>query len=427
MGLSIDVTRAPTTRLARIWSAACDDPTDFSSLASAQPGIGFATIDGTTTVHLRGPATRATTLSCPRDAEFFGADFRLGTYLPSFPPGRLANLKDVVLPTLPDGRILLDGRAWEKPNPENVDVFVDRLERAGLLAFDPLVEPLSQGGSTRTVPERTAQSRFARAVGLSRRRHRLIERARHATRLLGAGAPIADVVTAAGYYDQPHLTRALRELIGHTPLRYRSWWAVPGPGTLRFRTRRAGGPVLKVARHEETVESTYVSLDGKVSGEQFWTAQGQFRDDRHQAYNADLLAAADALVLGRMTFEVFAATWPGQAGELADSINSLPKYVASRTLTDATWNAEILPGDAVEAVGALKESGDGTLLKYGTGPFSRALIEAGQLDELHLWMYPFIAGAGDPLLPGIATTHLDLARVTEVGNGAVLLVYTPKR
>jgi hypothetical protein len=100
-----------------------------------------------------------------------------------------------------------------------------------------------------------------------------------------------------------------------------------------------------------------------------------------------LLESADALVLGRATYEVFAALWPGRTGELADRINSLPKYVASHTLTGATWNSQILPGDAVEAAAELKESGEGTLLKYGTGSFSRALLEGGQLDELHLWMY----------------------------------------
>jgi len=112
---------------------------------------------------------------------------------------------------------------------------------------------------------------------------------------------------------------------------------------------------------------------------------------------------------------------------LADRINSLPKYVASHTLTGATWNAQILKGDAVGAVANLKESGEGTLLKYGTGSFSRALLEGGQLDELRLWVFPFIAGSGESLLPGITTTHLDLAEVTEVGNGVVVLTYTPKR
>jgi len=217
VGLSIDLVSGPAGPLARVWTARCDSPTDFSSIASVNPGIGCVRVGGATTVHLRGPETRAATLSCPRDAEYFGADFRLGAYLPMFPPARLANLRDVVLPILPDGRILLDGRAWEMPTPQNLDVFIDRLKRAGLLVFDPLVEELRHGGATGTVPERTAQSRFVRAVGLSRRKLQLIERARHAARLLRAGASIADVVSGAGYYDQPHLTRVLRQLIGHTP------------------------------------------------------------------------------------------------------------------------------------------------------------------------------------------------------------------
>jgi dihydrofolate reductase len=173
------------------------------------------------------------------------------------------------------------------------------------------------------------------------------------------------------------------------------------------------------------VESTYLSLDGKVDGESFWAAQMQYRDT-YDEHAAKLLEPAEALVLGRATFEVFAATWPGQTGELADKLNAMPKYVASRTLTDAGWNAEILRGDAVSEVAKLKESGDGTLLKYGTGPLSRALLEGGQLDELHLWVFPFIVGSGEALLPGITTTHLDLADVTDL-KGCVVLTYTPKK
>jgi AraC-like DNA-binding protein len=216
MGLSIDVDSGPTARLDRVWTAACDSPTDFSSIASVTSMIVFARIGGTTSVHVRGPETKATTLSCPPDAEYLGADLRLGAYLPMFPPARVADLRDAVLPTLADGRILLDGRAWEMPTPQNVDVFVERLVRAGLLAFDPLVEELVHAGDS-TVPERTAQARFVHAVGVPRRTLRLIERARQAARLLRAGAQIADVVSEAGYYDQPHLTRSLRQLIGHTP------------------------------------------------------------------------------------------------------------------------------------------------------------------------------------------------------------------
>ena len=216
VGIRRHVISGPTGPLARVWAAECDSPTAFSSIASVNPGIGFARIRGVWTAHLRGPATTATPLSCPRDTEYFGVDFRLGAYLPMFLPAGLANLNDAVLPTLPDGRILLDGRDWEMPTPTNVDVFVDRLARAGLLVVDPLIDELRHG-DVRGLPERTAQSRFVRAVGLSRRKLHVIERARRAARLLRAGATIADVVFDAGYHDQPHLTRSLRALVGYTP------------------------------------------------------------------------------------------------------------------------------------------------------------------------------------------------------------------
>ncbi len=204
----------PTDSLVRVWAAECDRATDFSSLATFTTGIGFARIGGFTAVHLRGPATKATPAVCSADSEFFGVDFRLGTYLPMFPPAGLADFQDAVLPILPSGRILLDGRAWEMPTPDNLDVFVDRLFRSGLLIFDPLIEELRHGSK---LPERTAQSRFLRAAGLSRRKLRLVERARDAARLLRAGVPVGDVVFRAGYHDQPHLIRSLRTVIGHTP------------------------------------------------------------------------------------------------------------------------------------------------------------------------------------------------------------------
>jgi hypothetical protein len=216
VGLHTEVVGGPAGPLVRVWAASCDTTTGFSSLASVRPGLGFARIGGTTTVHVRGPVTTAVPLLCPAGSEFFGADFRLGAHLPMFPRARLADGRDHLLPT-PGGRIVLDGREWEMPTPQNVDVFVDRLLRAGLLVVDPLVEELHRGGTPRRVPERTAQGRFLRAVGVSRRTARVIERARYAARRLRDGASIADVVADAGYHDQPHLTRSLRAMIGHTP------------------------------------------------------------------------------------------------------------------------------------------------------------------------------------------------------------------
>ncbi len=176
------------------------------------------------------------------------------------------------------------------------------------------------------------------------------------------------------------------------------------------------------------IEYDHLSIDGKMSGDAWWAGQQQVvPNDNHFAYQLQLLSSAVGLVLGRATYEGFAQTWPTLTGEVADKINSLPKHVASRTLTETTWNAQVLAGDPVEAVAQLKEAGDGTLVKYGNGPFSRALFEAGLLDELHLSLSPFVAGSGESLLSGLSPTAMELTKVTELGNGTVVLAYTPNR
>lgn len=176
------------------------------------------------------------------------------------------------------------------------------------------------------------------------------------------------------------------------------------------------------------IEFDHLSIDGMASGDAFWAAQLTLAPgDDHLDYQFRLLEDAAGLVLGRETYEGFAATWPARSGGLADTLNALPKYVASTTLTETTWNAQVLDGDGVEAVARLKEAGDGTLLKYGNGPFSRALVEAGLLDELHLSISPFVAGSGESLLSGIGTTGMQLTGVTEMRSGAVVLAYAPRR
>ncbi|HEY8583794.1 MAG TPA: dihydrofolate reductase family protein [Capillimicrobium sp.] len=176
------------------------------------------------------------------------------------------------------------------------------------------------------------------------------------------------------------------------------------------------------------IEFDHLSMDGRIAGDGWWAGQQQVvSNERNIAYQLRLLSSAVGIVLGRVTYEGFAASWPSMTGALPDRINALPKHVASTTLTETTWNAEVLRGDAVEAVARLKESGDGTLVKYGNGPFSRALLEAGLIDELHVSVSPFVAGSGEPLFAGLATTMMDLTGVTEIGNGTVVLAYAPAR
>lgn len=222
MGLTLGAVAGELPLVQRVWAATCDAPTEFSSVAKTPSMIAFARTGGRTTVHLRGPESKGTVMTCPADSEYFGVELRLGAYLPLFPPSGLTDLQDALLPTLPGGRILLDNRDWEMPTEQNVDVFVNRLVRAGLLIFDPLVEEIRHGERPRGMSERIAQLRFRRAVGISHRKLVSIEQSRHATELLTAGRSIADVVTAGGYYDQAQLARAMRWATGRTPGELRS-------------------------------------------------------------------------------------------------------------------------------------------------------------------------------------------------------------
>ncbi len=173
------------------------------------------------------------------------------------------------------------------------------------------------------------------------------------------------------------------------------------------------------------VESTFVSLDGVIESPQNWSPP--YWNDEHSAYASKLLFAADALVLGRQTYEGFAEAWPQRSGDpYTDRINAMPKYVASRTLENATWNASVLEGDAVEAVAELKQQPGENLLKFGTGSFSKTLLEHGLIDELHLWIFPVLAGGGQRLTEGIEPMHLQLVETTPFSTGLIVNTYAPK-
>ncbi|HWN23165.1 MAG TPA: dihydrofolate reductase family protein [Gaiellaceae bacterium] len=173
------------------------------------------------------------------------------------------------------------------------------------------------------------------------------------------------------------------------------------------------------------IESTFTTLDGSIGAPQEWGTP--YWDDEHHGYARKLLFAADALLLGRETYEVFAEAWPARAGdEYADRINAMPKHVASRTLTKTTWNATVLEGDAAEEVAKLKQQPGESILKFGTGELDRTLLEHALLDELHLWIFPVVAGTAPRLLDGLATTHLQLVDTTVFSSGIVVGVYAPK-
>jgi dihydrofolate reductase len=172
------------------------------------------------------------------------------------------------------------------------------------------------------------------------------------------------------------------------------------------------------------VESTFMTLDGVISNPHHWGPP--YWDDEHAAYAQKLLFDANVLLLGRDTYEGFVQAWPEREGELADRINAMPKYVASRTLTETTWNATLLEGDVADAVAKLKEEDGGTILKYGTGELDRTLIEHGLVDEFHFWVFPLVAGEGDRLLEGLEPTHLQLVDSVTFASGIVVHVCAPK-
>ena len=206
----------------RVWSATCDTATDFTTVAKGSSMIAFARSGHRVTVHVRGPETKATELTCPAGWEFFGVELRRGAFLPMHPPSGLLDLNDALLPTGSGDRVVLDNRDWELPTPQNVDVFIRRLVRAGLLVVDPVVDDIRHGEQPRALSERSAQLRFRRAVGISNRQLASIERAQRAAQFLAGGGSIADAVVVGDYYDQPQLTRAMRQATGHTPGELRS-------------------------------------------------------------------------------------------------------------------------------------------------------------------------------------------------------------
>jgi dihydrofolate reductase len=173
------------------------------------------------------------------------------------------------------------------------------------------------------------------------------------------------------------------------------------------------------------VESTFVTLDGVISDPQVWGSP--YWDDEHAGYARKLLFAADELLLGRSTYEGFAQAWPSRSGdEYTDRINAMPKHVASRTLSDATWNATVIEGDVAEEVSALKERAGADILKFGTGELDRTLIANGLVDEFYLWIFPVLAGSGRRLIEGLETTHLRLVETTPFSSGIVVNTYAPK-
>jgi dihydrofolate reductase len=138
----------------------------------------------------------------------------------------------------------------------------------------------------------------------------------------------------------------------------------------------------------------------------------------------DEALGAEALLQGRRTYEFLAERWPSRSGELADRLNSLPKYVVSSTLTDPAWNnTTVLHGDAIDAVSKLKQDVNGEIVVAGSIRLVRTLFDHDLVDELRLLVYPVVLGSGERLF-GETSDKKPMRLVdTDTGDGVAFLTY----
>ena len=197
------------------WHTRSEAEESFISVAASHWEMVVTRRWGAGRLTLRGPETKATTVPIPQEAEFFGIEFSLGTFMPSLEPGQLVD-QSLTLPPATSTSFWLNGVAWELPGPDYADIFVDRLVRSGLLVHDPVASAALQG-DVKGLSRRSVERRVSRATGLTRGAISQIRRAEMAVELLTRGLPALDVAHLVGYADQPHLTRSLKRFVGQTP------------------------------------------------------------------------------------------------------------------------------------------------------------------------------------------------------------------
>jgi dihydrofolate reductase len=173
------------------------------------------------------------------------------------------------------------------------------------------------------------------------------------------------------------------------------------------------------------VASTYLTLDGYFDEPGKWSFP--FWSDEAAQFKARELFASDAQLLGRVTYEGFAAAWPTMAeGAFGEKMNTMPKYVASRTLDTATWNATIIKGDVADAVRELKQEDGGDLLIYGSGQLIDYLTTHDLIDEYRMMVVPIVLGNGTMrLFNGVPRRTFTLVESLTFPKGIVINTYHP--
>ena len=186
----------------------------------------------------------------------------------------------------------------------------------------------------------------------------------------------------------------------------------------------------------KVIVSEFVTLDGVIEdpgGAEGFKHGGwsfQFGGVDQQQFKVEELFKADALLLGRRTYQGFAAAWPTMPGTGAygERMNNLPKYVVSTTLSETTWNATLLRGDLTEELPRLKQEAGQDILIFGSGQLVHTLHERGLIDEYRLMVFPVVLGSGKRLFPdGDEKKALRLVESKTFTSGVVLLTYQTAR
>lgn len=171
-----------------------------------------------------------------------------------------------------------------------------------------------------------------------------------------------------------------------------------------------------------------VSVDGVMGqGPDFWNQIFQFHSQDVQEYLSELLFMPDALLMGQKTYESFAQVWPTRQGKDADRINSMPKYVASRTLKEPLiWNATLIKGDVAEEIRKLKEAPGECLVQYGVGELTHTMLKHGLVDEFRILVFPLTVGEGPRIFDHMGVNTFKLVDTKLFGSGAVAHYYQPQ-
>jgi len=259
-----------------------------------------------------------------------------------------------------------------------------------------------------------------------------IERANSAVSLLEQGTPMSDTAFELGYFDQAHLTNSLKRFIGKRP---RKSLGKARLDSLRFFQDSVlllhydcgrDGERQKENIMRKVVVTEFMSLDG-IMEEPRWTFK--YWNDEIAKFKGEESSASDTLLLGRVTYQGFAAAWPQSKDEGADYFNSVRKYVVSETLEEPLeWNnSTLIKDNIVEQITNLKQQDGKDIAVHGSATLVQTLMQHDLVDRYRLLVYPVVVGKGKRLFKEGIPATLKLLESQSFSSGVVALVYEPDR